>query len=76
MDPRERKWKDDGLEAIFGPWKPPTLQEETEDRAKRLNSPFGRRPATDYGWGEEEDPEWQERIEEEARRQEQDQRKT
>lgn len=76
MDPRERKWIDYGLEAIFGPWKAPTLKEETEERAKRLESPFGRLPATEKGWGEEnDDPEYEERLEEEARRQEQERRK-
>jgi hypothetical protein len=60
MDPRERKWIDDGMEAVFGPWTPPSLRDETEDRAARLSSPLGRRPATDYGWGED-DPHREER---------------
>lgn len=71
MDPRERQWIEDGLEDIFGPWKAPTLKEETEDRAARMASPFGRRPATAYGWGEEDnDQDREERLEDEARRQE------
>jgi hypothetical protein len=47
-----------------------SLQDATEERATRLESPFGRLPASHYGWSDEgEDPEREERLEAEARRQ-------
>lgn len=53
-----------------------SLKHLTEERAARLESPFGRLPADYYGWSdaEEDEPGRDEKIEEEARRQEQGQR--
>lgn len=54
MDAREQRWIADGWEDICGPWKQPSLRDETETRAAEL-SEMGRRPASYYGWEEDDE---------------------
>jgi hypothetical protein len=65
---------DDPILAIYAdiPAQPLSLREATEQRAARLEMGMGRLPASHYGWADAEDaPDRDERIDEEARRQEQ-----